>query len=286
MQVTTDISTFQTGRCQAISYLIDFKICYLYTLEMKPKSSCLMIKLLCIKGSMINATQNQGHLHHTINFALPRIKAQYIEWSKLLMPSDLGSPRRITRDLYPIYFFHNPLYPPYIHHSYIWVRCTDGAARIFNPIPPFHLTVNKSPVSRVTPSHWERESSRGRSTAGEVRSTKISGCTQVWTPAACVTGKGFIHCTMPLRLISHRLTDIKTFRRFSCSCCWRWLTWGPPWTRCHCTRCGQRTTSSCHRMTFQTRGHGPWVRKGTQRSPCWVLSASYGSLWLLRQELQ
>ena len=34
---------------------------------------------------------------------------------------------------------------------------TDGAARIFTQIPLFYLSGKKSPVSRVSPRHWERE---------------------------------------------------------------------------------------------------------------------------------
>ena len=44
------------------------------------------------------------------------------------------------------------------HRSCICVRLTDGAARILTVIPLFYLSHNKSPVSMVTLSHWERKS--------------------------------------------------------------------------------------------------------------------------------
>ena len=43
------------------------------------------------------------------------------------------------------------------HCPYIWVCLTDGTASISSAIPLFDLSHNKSPVSRVTPSHLVRE---------------------------------------------------------------------------------------------------------------------------------
>ena len=55
--------------------------------------------------------------------------------------------------------------------SYVNCVCLiGGAARIFTAIPLFYLSHNKSTISRVTPSQWERESAPGWGTV-EVRST-------------------------------------------------------------------------------------------------------------------
>ena len=51
--------------------------------------------------------------------------------------------------------FFNPISPK--HRSYICVCLTDGAERIFIAIPLFHLSHSKSSISRVIPSHWERD---------------------------------------------------------------------------------------------------------------------------------
>ena len=51
--------------------------------------------------------------------------------------------------------FLTPLSP--IHHSYICVCLTHGTGRIFTTISLFYLFRNKSPASRITQSHWERE---------------------------------------------------------------------------------------------------------------------------------
>ena len=75
--------------------------------------------------------------------------------------------------------FFNPLSP--IHCSYICLCRTDGAARIFTKNNLFYLFHDKSPVSRVTLSHWERESAHGWGTR-EDRSTKTFGHFQVRTP--------------------------------------------------------------------------------------------------------
>ena len=83
-----------------------------------------------------------------------------------------------------------------IHCFHICVCCTDGTAKIFTAIPLFYLSCNKSPVSRVTSSHWERASARGGGTQMD-RSTKNLW---VWTPAACMTGECFIHCALLLGL--------------------------------------------------------------------------------------
>ena len=45
-----------------------------------------------------------------------------------------------------------PRYIFYIFH---------GAARIFTTIPLFYLFRNRSPVSMLTPSHWEKKSANG-----------------------------------------------------------------------------------------------------------------------------
>ena len=98
-------------------------------------------------------------------------------------------------------FTHYSFYPfSPIHRSHICVSLTDGTARIFTTNPLFYLSRIKSPVSRVTPSHWEREIPHC-GVLKRIGALKIFSWVRVPCLAACVTGECFINCTMPLRQV-------------------------------------------------------------------------------------
>ena len=90
------------------------------------------------------------------------------------------------------------VFSPFSHTSLLYLCFASQMAMLgFYPISYLF----KSPVTSI---HAEalnilRESGKGGGVPWEDRSTKIFDRIRVWTPAACVAGKFFIHCAMPLR---------------------------------------------------------------------------------------
>ena len=94
-----------------------------------------------------------------------------------------------------------PLSP--IHHFYICDCLTDGATRIV--IALIYLSRYKSPVSKVSPSHWERvQAALVPERIGALiifsvlkKSLVVSGFKR---------GECFIHCAMPIRQLKEITT--------------------------------------------------------------------------------
>ena len=99
-------------------------------------------------------------------------------------------------------------YPPFSYISLLYLFLPHQRCRKdFAAIPLFHLSCDKSPVSRVTSSNWGRESACGR-LPERMGALKIFGHIPVQSAVTCMADKCYIHCAMLLRLMSYTLFSV------------------------------------------------------------------------------